>query len=89
MEIGDNPMHKAHSAPRCHTTAKTTSNRCKAPARRGWTVYRMHGAGGGAPAGPGNGSWLHGGRSQAMEQDRRNLMALVKLSRDSAKSLPS
>ena len=89
MKSNANPMYKAHSAPRCHAKAKTTGDRCKAPARRGWTVCRMHGAGGGAPAGPSNGSWLHGGRSQAMEQDRRNLMALVKLSRDSAKSLPS
>ena len=42
----------------------------------------MHGAGGGAPTGPGNGAWLHGGRSQAVEQNRRMLMALVKLARD-------
>jgi hypothetical protein len=83
MESDANPMQKAHSAPRCHATAKTTGKPCKSPAVRGWHVCRMHGAGGGAPTGPSNGAWVHGDRSQAVEQNRRNLMALVKLARDS------
>lgn len=89
MESNGNPMHKAHSAPRCHAKAKTTGNRCKAPARRGWKVCRMHGAGGGAPTGPANGAWAHGDRSQAVEQNRRALMTMVKLARDSIKALPN
>jgi hypothetical protein len=82
MESNANPMHKAQNAPRCRANAKTTGNRCKSPAKRGWHVCRMHGAGGGAPTGPGNGAWVHGDRSQAVEQNRRTLMALVKLARD-------
>jgi hypothetical protein len=89
MESNANPMHKAQNAPRCRANAKTTGNRCKSPAKRGWHVCRMHGAGGGAPTGPGNGAWLHGDRSRAVEQNRRTLMALVKLARDAAASLPT
>lgn len=49
----------------------------------------MHGAGGGAPTGPAKGAWLHGDRSQAVEQDRRYLMALVKLASDGVASVSS
>ena len=87
MKRSTNLMHKAHSALRCHAKAKATGSRCKAPARRGWRVCRMHGAGGGAPTGPANGAWVHGGRSLAVEQNRRNLMALMKLARDGAQTL--
>ena len=81
MECDANPMHKAHSAPRCHAKAKTTGNRCKAPARRGWQVCRMHGAGGGAPFGPSNGAWVHGARSIEIVQMRRWAVDLVKEAR--------
>lgn len=47
----------------------------------------MNGAGGGAPTGPADGAWTHGNKSQAVEINRRNLMALVKMARDSAKRL--
>ena len=87
MESDANPMQKAHRAPRCAAKAKVTGNRCKAPAKRGWHVCRMHGAGGGAPTGPANGAWVHGGRSQVAEADRRNLMALVKLTREGLEAL--
>lgn len=53
----------AHSAPRCSANSKRSGLPCRAPAVRGWKVCRMHGAGGGAPAGKGNGNWKHGGRS--------------------------
>ncbi|MGO4909813.1 hypothetical protein ACEN2J_15930 [Pseudorhodobacter sp. W20_MBD10_FR17] len=86
MKTNANPMHSAHTAPRCTAKAKATGNRCKSPAKRGWQVCRMHGAGGGAPTGPANGAWVHGDRSQAVEQNRRTLMALVKLARDGAAS---
>jgi hypothetical protein len=87
METTANPMQKAHSAPRCHAKAKTTGNRCNAPAVRGWNVCRMHGAGGGAPTGPANGAWLHGDRSQTVAQNRRTLMALVKLAKEGVDSI--
>ena len=66
MKTDDNPMNPAQrlqDAPRCHAKAKGTGQTCKAPAVRGWTVCRVHGAGGGAPSGPGNAMWRHGGRS--------------------------
>tara|TARA_R100000935_G_scaffold58751_1_gene97525 strand:+ start:1232 stop:1480 length:249 start_codon:yes stop_codon:yes gene_type:complete len=75
-------MHKAHDAPRCHAKAKTTGNRCKAPACRGWTVCRMHGARGGAPTGPANGAWRHGARAGDAVQIRRDVMLLLKLAND-------
>lgn len=34
---------------RCHARSKTTGERCKAPAVKGWKVCRMHGARGGRP----------------------------------------
>jgi hypothetical protein len=89
MESDANPMRKAHSALRCTAKAKTTGNRCNGPARRGWQVCRMHGAGGGAPSGPRNGAWRHGDRSQAVDQDRRDLTALVKLAQVGVKTLPT
>jgi hypothetical protein len=73
-----NPMQSAHAALRCHAKAKSTGKRCNSPAVKGWTVCRMHGAGGGAPTGSGNGAWVHGGRSQSVEQNRRTLAALIK-----------
>jgi hypothetical protein len=44
----------------------------------------MHGTGGGAPTGLGNGAWVHDDRSQAVEANRRNLLALMKLAGDCA-----
>jgi hypothetical protein len=89
LKNGSGLMSHAHSAPRCTAKAKTTGKRCNAPAKHGWHVCRMHGAGGGAPTGPGNGAWVHGDRSQAVEQNRRTLMALVKLARDAIALLPN
>jgi uncharacterized protein YjcR len=40
-----------HQAVRCHAKSKRSGLRCQAPARRGTSVCRMHGAGGGAPRG--------------------------------------
>ena len=87
VESDANPMQSAHSALRCRAKAKATGDPCKAPAVRGWQVCRMHGAGGGAPSGPCNGAWMHGDRSRVSEQDRRKIMALVKLARDCVSAL--
>ena len=46
-----NPVHRLQQAPRCSATAKRTRQPCRAPAVRGWTVCRCHGARGGAPTG--------------------------------------
>ena len=58
------PMQSAHNAPRCRATSKRTGRPCKAPAVRGWSVCRMHGAGGGGPSGRANGNYRHGGRTK-------------------------
>ena len=74
MESDGNPMHPAfrlNAAPRCTAKAKGTGICCKAPAVKGRAVCRMHGAGGGAPRGPGNGMWKHGGRSNEVADIRR------------------
>lgn len=66
-----NPVHRLQSAPRCNAKAKSTGERCKCPAVRGWRVCRMHGARGGHAAGPGHPQWKHGGRSQEVALARR------------------
>ena len=55
----------------------------------GWQVCRMHCAGGGAHFGAANGAWVHGGRSKTEEQDKRNLMALLKLAKDAVNGVPA
>ena len=46
-----NRTYSFQKAPRCSATSKRTRERCKAPAVRGWTVCRFHGARGGGPRG--------------------------------------
>jgi hypothetical protein len=87
MPFQASKMSAANAAPRCTAESKRTSLPCNAPAVRGWHVCRMHGAGGGAPTGPANGAWLHGDRSQTVEQNRRTLMALVKLAKEGVDSI--
>jgi hypothetical protein len=58
------------NAPRCTATSKRTRQRCKAPAVRGWTVCRFHGARGGGPKGKANGAWKHGYYSVAAKAER-------------------
>lgn len=57
-------MDKAHCALRCSARSKRTGLPCRAPAVKGWSVCRMHGAGGGAPEGSANPNWRHGGRNR-------------------------
>ena len=59
-----NREYSFQKAPRCSATSKRTKKRCKAPAVRGWTVCRFHGARGGAPKGEANGSYKHGLHTQ-------------------------
>ncbi len=47
LKSDDNPMQRAHQSPRCTAHAKRSGILCKNPAVRGWSVCRMHGAGGG------------------------------------------
>lgn len=80
MESRDNPMQPAqrlNSALRCSAQSKRSGKPCKAPAVNGWTVCRMHGAGGGAPSGKANGQWKDGRQSKAAVAIRRLVSALM------------
>jgi hypothetical protein len=77
----DNPMQKAHEAPRCNAKSKRSGKRCRAPAARGCRVCRMHGARGGAPKGKQNGNYRHGGRTKETIQAMRYVNLLSRLAR--------
>ncbi|TNC74886.1 hypothetical protein [Rubellimicrobium roseum] len=64
-------------ARRCHARSKRTGEPCQAPAVTGWQVCRMHGAGGGHPAGPTHPRWVHGLRSQDWSETRRTINDLA------------
>jgi len=42
-------VQRMNAAPRCSATSKRSRQKCRAPAVRGWSVCRFHGARGGAP----------------------------------------
>jgi hypothetical protein len=76
-----NPMNlvqRMNAAPRCSATSKRSRCQCRAPAVRGWTVCRFHGARGGAPKGKANGAWKHGGYSNEALAARRHCAALIR-----------
>lgn len=79
-----NPMHKA---PRCHAHSKRTGEPCRSPAVKGWKVCRIHGAGGGAPCGPRNGNYRHGGRTTESEQRRKQVRDLLRAMSESMEAL--
>jgi len=76
-----------HLSPRCSARSKRTGERCRAPAVRGWTVCRFHGAGGGGPRGKRNGKYKHGLFTAEAVQMRRTISALVRASRQSLADL--
>jgi hypothetical protein len=82
MKDDENPMSRAHAAPRCTATSKRTGERCKGPAVRGWRVCRMHGAGGGHRPGHGHPSWKHGVRSREWLNERREVNDLMREARE-------
>jgi len=73
-----NPMQLAD---RCRAHSKRTGQPCRAPAVKGWNVCRMHGAGGGAPAGQANGNYRHGRRTKESMQMKAALRELLRDSR--------
>jgi hypothetical protein len=84
-ETGDNPIDRlsaARIAPRCTASAKSTGLRCKAPAVRGWTVCRCHGARGGAPKGERNGLYRHGLYTGSAIATRREVRTLLTTARE-------
>ena len=76
-----NVEYSFQKAQRCTATSKRTRGQCKAPAVRGWTVCRFHGARGGAPKGTANGSYKHGFYTEEAQAERRFLSKLVRESR--------
>ncbi len=75
------------TAPRCTATSKRTGQPCQAPAVRGWTVCRFHGAGGGGPKGERNGMYKEGLYTKEAVESRRRLRALLSQSRELLKRL--
>jgi hypothetical protein len=73
-----NPMQRAA---RCKAHSKRTGNPCGSPAVAGWSVCRMHGAGGGAPFGKRNGNYRHGGRTKEAIALRASIAGLMRESR--------
>ncbi len=65
-------------APRCSATSKRTGEPCKAPAVRGWTVCRCHGARGGGPKGERNGMYRHGLFTQEALVERQFVNDLIR-----------
>lgn len=74
------PEARLFAAPRCKATAKSTRQRCRGAAVKGWTVCRMHGARGGAPKGNRN-AWKHGQFSADAAARRKSLNVLIRLLR--------
>ena len=72
------PVQRLRDAPRCHARAKSTGERCEAPAVRGWRVCRVHGARGGHPAGKAHPSWKHGMRARGWTEERKWLNDLMR-----------
>jgi len=80
----DYPFQKS---PRCSATSKRTKQPCMAPAVKGWSVCRFHGARGGAPRGKANGSYKHGLYTEAAKAQRRSVWDLLRQARKTIASL--
>lgn len=78
MKSTANPMQRAHAAPRCTAMSKRSGHRCRAPAVRGWSVCRMHGARGGAPEGANHPNYKHGVKTKRMQNAMRSNRRLLK-----------
>ena len=82
MNDDDNPMRSVHLAMRCTAHSKRTGEPCSGPAVTGWRVCRLHGAGGGQPAGKAHPSWRHGMRSREWIEARREINDLMREARE-------
>ena len=84
MKDDANPVNLVqlmNAAPRCTATSKRTGRPCKAPAVRGWSVCRMHGARGGHGPGAANPAYRHGMRSREWVETRKSVNDLVRAQR--------
>jgi hypothetical protein len=80
-----NPMHLAK---RCKAHSKRTGEPCKSPAKTGWNVCRMHGAGGGAPSGKANANFKHGGFSKRTRELFAEVRALNRIAKETLNTIP-
>jgi len=83
-----NREYAFQKAPRCSATSKRTGKPCQAPAVRGWTVCRFHGARGGAPKGALNGNYKHRLYTNTAVEERRVIRELLRRSCDTLATLP-
>ena len=81
-----NLVELMNQAPRCSATSKRSGKPCQAPALKGWSVCRCHGARGGAPTGKRNGRYRHGERTKATQALRGEIAALCRMARQTAVS---
>ena len=70
-----------HLAARCRAKSKRSGLQCRAPAVRGHSVCRMHGAAGGAPKGNQN-ALKHGGFTAETIALKREIQALARMARE-------
>lgn len=74
-----NALYPFQRSPRCTAMSKRTRKPCQAPAVRGWSVCRFHGARGGAPKGKANGAYRHGQHTFEAVEGRRQFRELMRL----------
>jgi hypothetical protein len=75
------PLYPFQKSPRCSATSKRTKQRCGAPAERGKSVCRFHGARAGAPSGKAHGHYRHGLFTKEAMKARKQISALLSASR--------
>jgi uncharacterized protein YjcR len=75
-----------HLASRCRATSKRSGKRCRSPAVRGYSVCRMHGAGGGAPKGNRN-ALKHGEFAGETLALKKEIAALARMARATMTSI--
>jgi hypothetical protein len=71
---------------RCHAKSKRSGSPCQAPAMRGHSVCRMHGAGGGAPKRNRN-ALKHGGFTAEGLALKGQISALARMARETIRTL--
>jgi hypothetical protein len=75
------PTWRLRMAPRCSAKSKRSGRPCLAPAERGKSVCRFHGARAGAPLGKRHGRYRHGRYSFEAAAERRALGVLLREAR--------
>ena len=77
-----------HLSPRRTAASKRTRQRCTAPAVKGWTVCRFHGARRGGPKGARIGAYKHGLHTAEAAAALRAVSELLRRARAGLAGLP-